>query len=645
MNQNVCILLFMIFVLSSETSLVLAVDFFYQSCSVPITCGRQDIRYPFHIQGKQQPFCGYPGFELSCQGGDDDGEAYPILHLSGNDYIIHNISYQSRSLLVSNVLLSHYLNNSACTNLSLIYNLTLHNDQFKLAPNQDQFILLYNCNSSFVDSFPKYKIGCNNTSVLAVPRDEYPEVGNVLQSQKCGSSEVAAAHGGGYGNGEAAGMEEVLGRGFEIKWLAGDCSRCQISGGLCGFNYTTYHFSCLCRSRTHSVLCEDEDDEGGNLVAKVSIGAGAGAGIIFLIIIGCCLRGKLSSYRFLFFWKKQNQNRQIVEAFLRSNGPLQVRRYSFSEVKKMANSFKEKLGQGGCGAVYKGKLKDGCLVAVKVLTKLEGDGEEFMNEVAAISRTSHVNIVSLLGYCFEGSKRALIYEFMPNGSLEKFIFDASTPNVGHDHLGWEALDQISLGIARGLEYLHRGCNTRILHFDIKPHNILLDENFTPKISDFGLAKICNNKDSIVSMLGARGTAGYIAPEVFFRNFGGVSHKSDVYSYGMMLSDMVGGRRNIDAEAENTSEVYFPHWIYQRLERDKELGLQSVKNEEDKERARKMIIVSLWCIQTEPSNRPAMKEVIDMLEGSVDSLQIPPKPYLSSPPKSPADSSTTLVSIQ
>ncbi|CAN6549501.1 unnamed protein product [Malus baccata var. baccata] len=358
------------------------------------------------------------------------------------------------------------------------------------------------------------------------------------------------------------------------------------------------------------------------------------ASVIVVLVVVCC-----------FFWKKRIQKHQIVEAFLRSYGPLQVQRHSYSEVKKMTNSFKEKLGQGGYGAVYKGKLKDGRLVAVKVLTKLKGDGEEFMNEVAAISPTSHVNIVSLLGYCFEGSKRALIYEFMPNGSLEKFIFDASTPKNDHHHLGWETLDQISLGIARGLEYLHRGCNTRILHFDIKPHNILLSEKFTPKISDFGLAKICNRNESIVSMLGARGTAGYIAPEVFSRNFGNVSHKSDVYSYGMMLSEMVGGRRNIDTEAENTSEIYFPHWIYQRLERDEELGLQSVTNEEDKVRARKMIIVSLWCIQTDPSNRPAIREVIDMLEGNVDSLQIPPKPYLSSPPKSPVDSSTTLVSIR
>uniref|UniRef100_UPI0005CA9F16 glycerophosphodiester phosphodiesterase protein kinase domain-containing GDPDL2-like n=1 Tax=Fragaria vesca subsp. vesca TaxID=101020 RepID=UPI0005CA9F16 len=367
---------------------------------------------------------------------------------------------------------------------------------------------------------------------------------------------------------------------------------------------------------------------------------------VILLLTAYCIRRNQSSNKTIFFLKKKIQNFQLVdEEFLRNYGPLQVRRYSYLDVKEMTNSFNEKLGQGGYGDVYKGRLNDGSLIAVKVLNRSKGNGEEFMNEVAAISRTSHVNIVSLLGFCFEGSKRALIYEFMPNGSLEKFIFDANTSLAKDHHLGWEMLEQISLSIAGGLEYLHRGCNTRILHFDIKPHNILLDENFSPKISDFGLAKICKGNESIVSMLGARGTCGYIAPEVFCRNFGGVSHKSDVYSYGMMLSEMVGGRKNINAEVENTSEIYFPHWIYNRLELDQELGLQRIMNEEDKVRARKMIIVSLWCIQTDPSKRPSMKQVIEMLEGSVESLQIPPKPYLSSPPKSPAHSSTTSVSIQ
>jgi serine/threonine protein kinase len=272
-----------------------------------------------------------------------------------------------------------------------------------------------------------------------------------------------------------------------------------------------------------------------------------------------------------------------------------------------------------------------------------GNGEEFINKVASIGRTFHVNIVSLMGFCFEGSKRALIYEFMSNGSLEKFI-NKESPSKADRRLEWETLYKIALGIAQGLEYLHKGCNTRILHFDIKPHNILLDENFCPKISDFGLTKICHREKSIISMLGARGTVGYIAPEVFYRNFGRFSHKSDVYSYGMMIFEMVGGRRNKDVEIDDTSEIFFPHWIYKRLEQDEDLGLHGLMNEEDHKSARKMIIVSLWCIQIDPSSRPSMSRVVNMLEGSPESLQVPPKPYLSSPSRSPEDYSTTISSL-
>ncbi|XP_062110075.1 receptor-like kinase TMK2 isoform X2 [Humulus lupulus] len=338
--------------------------------------------------------------------------------------------------------------------------------------------------------------------------------------------------------------------------------------------------------------------------------------------------------------KKKNPAQRSIEDFLKKCGPLQIRRYSYADVKKMTNSFKEKLGQGGFGCVYKGKLDDGSLVAVKLLHELKTNGEEFINEVATISRTSHVNIVSLLGFCFEGAKKALIYEFMANGSLEKFVFEDNATENNHT-LDWDTNYQISLGIARGLEYLHRGCNTRILHFDIKPHNILLDADFVPKISDFGLAKICNRKESLISMLGLRGTVGYIAPEVFSRMFGGVSYKSDVYSYGMMVLEIVGGRKNVNVRVDNSCEIYFPHWVYNRLELDEEFSLKRITNEEDRVKVRKMIIMSLWCIQTDPSTRPTMSKVIEMLEGSADSLQIPPKPFLSSPTKSiPAESSCT-----
>ncbi|PON38957.1 Mitogen-activated protein kinase kinase kinase, partial [Parasponia andersonii] len=354
----------------------------------------------------------------------------------------------------------------------------------------------------------------------------------------------------------------------------------------------------------------------------------AGTAILLTCLTICCLK-MVRATRPTVFWKNITKEDQDLEAFIRNYRHLTVKRHRFSEVKKMTESFKEKLGKGGYGEVYRGKLPDGRLVAVKLLKASKGNGQEFVNEVASISRTSHVNIVSLLGFCLEGGKRALIYEFMPNGSLEKFIYnDCHLQSI--PHLEWKKLLQIAIGIARGLEYLHRGCNTRILHFDIKPHNILLDEDLCPKISDFGLAKLCPKKESIVSLLDARGTVGYIAPEVFSRNFGGVSSKSDVYSYGMMILEMAGGRKNIKVGVSKTSEIYFPDWIYKHLQQGSNLGLWGEMTSEENEIARKMVLVGLWCIQTRPADRPSMSKVIEMLEGSLEALLLPPNPSMSDP---------------
>jgi hypothetical protein len=195
-----------------------------------------------------------------------------------------------------------------------------------------------------------------------------------------------------------------------------------------------------------------------------------GTGVLMVTLI-CCYKRKLSISKIICFWKKESQNHKSAEAFLKKNEHLAIRRYNYSNIKQMTNFFRDKLGEGGFGGVYKGKLQDGSLVAVKILKESRGNDEEFINEVASISRTSHVNIVTLMGFCFEGPKRALIYEFMPNGSLEKFIYKKN-PSKADCRLEWETTYKIAFGIAHGLDYLHKGCNTRILHFDIKPHNIL-----------------------------------------------------------------------------------------------------------------------------------------------------------------------------
>ncbi|KAJ0096205.1 hypothetical protein Patl1_15137 [Pistacia atlantica] len=214
---------------------------------------------------------------------------------------------------------------------------------------------------------------------------------------------------------------------------------------------------------------------------------------------------------------------------------------------------------------------------------------------------------------------------MPNGSLDNHIFLKKSRGVS---LTWEKLNEIALSIARGIEYLHEGCDVCILHFDIKPQNILLDHHFTPKIADFGLAKFYPKENDFLSISKERGTIGYIAPELISRNFGVISCKSDIYSFGMLILEMAGGRRNSDMRAARSSKAYFPSWVYDRIKAGEDLELLNF-TEIDDAIARKLCIIGLWCIQMKPVDRPSMSKVVEMLEGSIDNLQLPPKPFFSS----------------
>ncbi|KAJ1440353.1 Serine/threonine-protein kinase, active site [Sesbania bispinosa] len=200
----------------------------------------------------------------------------------------------------------------------------------------------------------------------------------------------------------------------------------------------------------------------------------------------------------------------------------------------MTKGFKDKLGEGGFGSVFKGNLRSGPCVAIKMLSKSKGS----------------------------------------------------------IHLSYDNIFDISIGVAHGIAYLHHGCEMKILHFDIKPHNILLDENFTPKVSDFGLAKLYSVDNSIVTMTAARGTIGYMAPELFYKNFGGVTYKADVYSFGMLLMEMASKRKNLNPHVEHSSQLYFPFWIYDQLGKEEEIEMEDV-TEEEKKMVKKMIIVALW----------------------------------------------------
>ncbi|KAM0021655.1 putative protein kinase RLK-Pelle-DLSV family [Helianthus debilis subsp. tardiflorus] len=203
-------------------------------------------------------------------------------------------------------------------------------------------------------------------------------------------------------------------------------------------------------------------------------------------------------------------------------------------------SYKNKLGEGGFGAVYKGMLDDGRQVAVKRLSGNSGQGiEEFKNEIMLISKLQHRNLVKLLGCCVEGKERLLIYEYMPNISLDTFLFDPKK----HRQLDWATRFNIIQGVGRGLVYLHRDSCLRIIHRDLKCSNILLDEKMNPKISDFGLARSFQITQELANTRRIVGTYGYMSPE--YAMGGVISEKSDVFSYGVMLLEIMSGKRNTE----------------------------------------------------------------------------------------------------
>ncbi|XP_048228804.1 G-type lectin S-receptor-like serine/threonine-protein kinase At5g24080 isoform X2 [Ricinus communis] len=316
--------------------------------------------------------------------------------------------------------------------------------------------------------------------------------------------------------------------------------------------------------------------------------------------------------------RKRALRRAMENALILSGAPIN---FSYRDLQIHTSNFSQLLGTGGFGSVYKGSLSDGTLIAVKKLDKVLPHGQkEFITEVNTIGSMHHMNLVRLCGYCSEGSQRLLVYEFTKNGSLDKWIFPSY--NCRDRLLDWTTRFNIAIATAQGIAYFHEQCRNRIIHCDIKPENILLDENFCPKVSDFGLAKLMGREHShVVTMV--RGTRGYLAPEWVSNR--PITVKADVYSYGMLLLEIIGGRRNLDMSYD-AQDFFYPGWAFKEMTNGMPMKaadrrLEGAVKEEELMRALK---VAFWCIQDEVFTRPSMGEVVKMLEGSMD-INTPPMP--------------------
>lgn len=336
----------------------------------------------------------------------------------------------------------------------------------------------------------------------------------------------------------------------------------------------------------------------------VVIGAVLGS-VAVVVLIGLVL---------LLVWRRRRRN---VGTGKGAEGSLVA--FTYKDLQNATKNFSEKLGGGGFGYVFKGTLANSSVIAVKKLESISQGEKQFRTEVSTIGTIQHVNLIRLRGFCSEGDKKLLVYDYMPNGSMDAHLFHEKDSQV----LDWNTRYQIALGTARGLAYLHEKCRDCIIHCDIKPENILLDGEFCPKVADFGLAKLMGRDFSRV-LTTMRGTRGYLAPE--WISGVAITAKADVYSYGMMIFEFISGKRNSEHSIDGVTK-FFPTWAAKAVVDGGDiLGLldHRLNKVADEDELSRLCKIACWCIQDDENNRPSMGQVVQILERVLD-VTLPPLP--------------------
>ncbi|KAE9610547.1 putative protein kinase RLK-Pelle-DLSV family [Lupinus albus] len=300
---------------------------------------------------------------------------------------------------------------------------------------------------------------------------------------------------------------------------------------------------------------------------------------------------------------------QNNEADLQKMATQEQKNFAYETLVVATKNFNptHKLGEGGFGPVYKGKLNDGREIAVKKLSQTSNQGKkEFLNEARLLARVQHRNVVNLLGYCVHGIEKLLVYEYVPHESLDKLLFKSQR----RDELDWKRRFVIITGVAKGLLYLHEDSHNCIIHRDIKASNILLDDKWSPKIADFGMARLFPEDQSQINTRVA-GTNGYMAPEYVMN--GNLSVKADVFSYGVLVLELITGQRNsafnLDVDAQSLLD-----WAYKQYKKGKSLDIvdSTLASSMEPEQVAMCIQLGLLCTQGDPQLRPNMRRVVMIL---------------------------------
>ncbi|XP_016512979.2 LEAF RUST 10 DISEASE-RESISTANCE LOCUS RECEPTOR-LIKE PROTEIN KINASE-like 1.2 isoform X2 [Nicotiana tabacum] len=576
-------------------------------------CNGVEVSYPFwrldNYNATAPQYCGYPGFGINCS--VSHSQPYPILHLPGDAFYVKNIDYETNSLTLVDIDVFDV----PCPRAR--HNLTLEHLPLDYSNSDLKLTFYFNCTKSIPQAYP--------AECLIKPggKASYFYVGEISEPEDlawfgiCEEKVVAAVteRGSFQNNDWIGGFGGAMGEGFVLDWRsASECGKCEDSHGRCGFNNSTQDLLCFCKDGTVKF-----DHCKGNK-RDIRVKAVVGASAVALTAFVACV---------IFFLYRRRQKKSDAGSSLISSSILSypssitdpekashyfgIHVFDYNELQEATSNFdsNKELGEGGFGTVYKGKLRDGRVVAVKRLYENNYKRvEQFRNEVELLTRLHHRNLVTLYGCTSRHSRELLlVYEYIPNGTVADHLHGEHTKPGS---LSWNTRMSIAVETASALTYLH---NSDVIHRDVKTDNILLDNNFCVKVADFGLSRLFPTDATHVSTA-PQGTPGYVDPQ--YHECYQLTGKSDVYSFGVVLIELISSLPAVDI-SRHRYEINLSNMAINKIQSnalhelvDPSLGFDS--NEKVKLMITAMAELAFQCLQNDRDLRPSMQDVLKALLG-------------------------------